>query len=251
VILNGFDDDVRSHVQTSLVEAGVNVMTQAAPRAIEKIGEAFRVTFADGRVVETDLVMAAIGRAPHTAGLGLESAGVELDAVGAIVVDDYSQTNIASIYAVGDVTNRVNLTPIAIREGHAFADTVYGGKPTKVDHAMIPTAVFGHPPVGAVGLTERMARASHDVVHVYKSTFRPMKHVVAGNPERTLMKIVVDGATDRLLGIHIAGQDAPEMIQLAAVAVKAGLTKRQWDETVALHPTAAEELVLMKTREPD
>jgi glutathione reductase (NADPH) len=251
VILNGFDDDVRGHVQASLAEAGVNVMTQAAPAAIERVGAAYRVTFADGRALETDLVMAAIGRTPHTKGLGLETAGVNVDAAGAIVVDAYSQSSAPSVYAVGDVTNRVNLTPIAIREGHAFADTVYGRKPTKVDHATIPTAVFGHPPVGAVGLTERMARASHDVVHVYKATFRPMKHVVAGNPERTLMKIVVDGATDRLLGFHIAGQDAPEMIQLAAVAVKAGLTKRQWDETVALHPTAAEELVLMKTREPD
>jgi glutathione reductase (NADPH) len=250
-ILNGFDDDVRTHVQAALSEAGVQVMTHAVPAAIEKIGDSYRVTFADGRVVETDLVMAAIGRAPHTAGLGLEAAGVAVDAAGAVVVDAYSQTNVASIYAVGDVTNRVNLTPIAIREGHAFADTVYNAKPTTVDHATIPTAVFGHPPVGAVGLTEKMARATHEVVHVYKSVFRPMKHVVAGNPERTLMKLVVDGQSDKILGVHIAGQDAPEMIQLAAIAVKAGLSKRQWDETVALHPTAAEELVLLKTREPD
>ncbi|MBU6371349.1 MAG: glutathione-disulfide reductase [Alphaproteobacteria bacterium] len=250
-ILNGFDDDVRAHVQASLAEAGVNVMTNATPAAIEKVGAAFRVSFADGRSLEVDLVMAAIGRMPHTDGLGLEAAGVQRDAAGAVIVDAYSQTNVPSIYAVGDVTNRVNLTPIAIREGHAFADTVYNNRPTKVDHAMIPTAVFGHPPVGTVGLTEKMARASHDVVHVYKAVFRPMKHVVAGNPERTLMKIVVDGVTDRLLGVHIAGQDAPEMIQLAAVAVKAGLTKAVWDQTVALHPTAAEELVLMKTREPD
>ena len=251
VILNGFDDDVRAHVQHALAEAGVDVRTGVTPTAIEKIGEAYRVSFQTGDEIEVDLVMAAIGRVPYTDGLGLERAGVDRDASGAVVVDAFSQSNVPSIYAVGDVTNRVNLTPIAIREGHAFADTVYNHRPTAVDHATIPTAVFGHPPVGAVGLTESLARASHDVVHVYKATFRPMKHVVAGNAERTLMKIVVDGVNDRILGIHIAGQDAPEMIQLAAVAVKAGLTKAQWDSTVALHPTAAEELVLLRTREPD
>jgi glutathione reductase (NADPH) len=163
-------------------------------------------------------------------------------------VDAYSRTSCPSIWAVGDVTNRVNLTPIAIREGQAFADTEFNGRPTKVDHRDVPTAVFGRPPVGAVGFTEKDARIQFGPVDVYNTTFRPMKHVMAGNDERTLMKIIARAADDRVVGVHIAGADAPEMIQLAAIAVKAGLTKRQWDATVALHPTAAEELVLLREK---
>ena len=153
-----------------------------------------------------------------------------------------------SIYAIGDVTNRMNLTPVAIRDGHAFADTVYKQRPTPVDHRSVPSAVFGRPPIGTVGLGEGDARLSHGEVDIYRTNFRPMRNMLSGNQERTLMKIVVERKTDKLLGVHVAGEDAPEMIQLAAVAVKAGLTKQQWDSTVALHPTAAEELVLMREK---
>jgi len=157
---------------------------------------------------------------------------------------------VENIYAIGDVTNRVNLTPVAIRDGHAFADTVYNKRPTPVDHRSVPSAVFGRPPIGTVGLGEGDARHSHGEIDIYRTNFRPMRNMLSGNQERTLMKLVVDRKTDQLLGVHIAGEDAPEMAQLAAVAVKAGLTKKQWDSTVALHPTAAEELVLMRERVP-
>ncbi len=177
-----------------------------------------------------------------------ERAGVAVDKYGAVVVDEYSRSSVESVYAIGDVTNRVNLTPVAIRDGHAFADTIYNNRPTAVDHRNVPSAVFGRPPIGTVGLGEGDARLSHGEVHVYRTNFRPMRNMISGNQERTLMKLVVDAKTDVLLGVHIAGEDAPEMAQLAAVAVKAGLTKKQWDSTVALHPTAAEELVLMRER---
>jgi glutathione reductase (NADPH) len=192
--------------------------------------------------------MYAIGRNPNTGGLGLERAGVKIDSAGAVIVNEYSQSCVQSIYAIGDVTNRMNLTPVAIRDGHAFADTIYNKRPTPVDHRAVPSAVFGRPPIGSVGLAEADARHSHKVVDIYRTSFRPMRNMLTGNHERTLMKLVVDGANDQLLGVHIAGEDAPEMIQLAAVAVKAGLTKQQWDSTVALHPTAAEELVLMREK---
>jgi len=188
---------------------------------------------------------------PNTAELGLERAGVKLDAAGAVIVDEYSQSNVPSIYAIGDVTNRMNLTPVAIRDGHAFADTIYNNRPTAVDHSTVPSAVFGRPPIGTVGQAESDARRSHGDIDIYRTNFRPMRNMLSGNQERTLMKLVVDRKTDKLLGVHIAGEDAPEMVQLAAVAVKAGLTKTQWDSTVALHPTAAEELVLMRTKIPD
>jgi glutathione reductase (NADPH) len=247
-VLKGFDDDIRTHVQADMQRQGVQIHTQVIFKSIEKTASGLVAHLSNGARIEADVIMAAIGRKPNIAGLGLERAGVELDAQGAIEVDRFSQTNIPSIYAVGDVTNRVNLTPVAIREGHAFADTVFNNKPTAVDHADIATAVFSSPPVGAVGLTEKDARAKFADVHVYKTNFRPMKNILAGNEQRTLMKLVVDGASDRVVGVHIAGPEGPELIQLAAVAVKAGLTKAQWDQTVALHPTAAEELVLLKER---
>jgi glutathione reductase (NADPH) len=249
-ILRGFDDDVRAHVQSEMRCAGIKVTTGTVLRAIELTGGALRCLLTAGDDIDTDVVMCAIGRDPYTVGLGLDRAGVKLDAKGAVVVDKFSQSSVPSIYAVGDVTNRVNLTPVAIREGHAFADTVYNNCPTAVDHTDIPTAVFGAPPVGVVGLTEAEARANQVKVDIYRTTFRPMKHALANNPERTLMKLVVDAGSDRLLGVHIAGRDGPEMIQLAAIAVKAGLTKAQWDSTIALHPTAAEELVLMRQKLP-
>ena len=200
----------------------------------------------DQGMVETDMLMWAIGRDPHSKALGLEEAGVALDKVGAIIVDEYNRTNIPSIYAVGDVTNRVQLTPVAIREGHAFADTVFGGNPRTIDYGSIPTAVFANPPIASVGMTEDEARAAYAEIRVYKSDFRAMKNVLAGRNERALYKMVVDAATDRVVGLHMIGPDSAEILQAAAIAVKAGLTKAAFDDTVALHPSMAEELVLMK-----
>ena len=199
-----------------------------------------------GDAVETDLVLFAIGRVPKTIDLGLDEVGVAMDKDGAIIVDDYNRTNIPSIYAVGDVTNRVQLTPVAIREGHAFADTVFGNNPRTIDYGSIPTAVFANPPIAGVGLTEEEARAMLSDVKVYKSDFRAMKNVLADRHERALYKMIVDGATDKVVGLHLIGPDSAEILQAAAVAVKAGLTKQAFDDTVALHPSMAEELVLMK-----
>ena len=196
--------------------------------------------------IETDLVLWAIGRTPNTKGLGLEAAGVALDADGAVVVDEYNRTNLPSVYAVGDVTNRVQLTPVAIREGHAFADTVFGNNPRTLDYRTIPTAVFSNPPISGVGPTEDEARALYPDLKVYRSDFRAMKNVLADRQERALYKMLVDGATDRVVGLHLIGPDSAEILQAAAIAVKAGLTKAQFDDTVALHPSMAEELVLMR-----
>ena len=193
-------------------------------------------------------MLLATGRRPHTKGLGLESAGVELDGAGAVKVDAHARTNVPSIYAVGDVTNRVNLTPVAIREGHAFADTVFGGKEVVVGYEAIPTAVFTTPEIGTVGMSEEEARAAFAIVDIYSASFRPMKATLSGRAEKTIMKIVVDGATDRVLGVHILGHDAGEMAQLLGIAVKMGATKADFDATMAVHPTAAEELVTMRTR---
>jgi len=190
--------------------------------------------------------MFATGRVPNTDGLGCERAGVEIDERGAVKVDDMNRTTCPSIYAVGDVTNRVQLTPVAIREAQAFADTVFGGKPTKVDYDCIPSAVFSHPPLAGVGLTESEARNRLGSIKIYTSDFRPMKHVLANRNERALYKLVVDNATGRVVGAHMIGPDAPEILQVVAIAVKAGLTKEQFDQTVAIHPTMAEELVLLK-----
>jgi glutathione reductase (NADPH) len=200
----------------------------------------------NGDDVETDLLLFAIGRVPKTKDLGLEAAGVALDADGAVIVDAHNATNVPSIHAVGDVTNRVQLTPVAIREGHAFADSVFGNNPRTIDYSAIPTAVFSNPPIAGVGLTEEEARATLSDVKVYKSDFRAMKNVLAGRNERALYKMIVDGATDKVVGLHLLGPDSAEILQAAAIAVKAGLTKQDFDDTVALHPSMAEELVLMK-----
>ncbi|HTU67226.1 MAG TPA: glutathione-disulfide reductase [Steroidobacteraceae bacterium] len=247
-LLRGFDDDIRSHMHIELERAHVKLRMKSTISKIEANGNARRVTLSNGDVVDADVVLYAIGRDPKTEGLGLERAGVKLDEAGAVIVDEFSKSCVDSVYAIGDVTNRMNLTPIAIRDGHAFADTIYNKRPTPIDHSTVPSAVFGRPPVGCVGLTESDARHSHGAVDIYRTNFRPMRTAFVGNEQRTLMKLVVDAKTDQLLGVHIAGADAPEMIQLAAVAVKAGLTKKQWDSTVALHPTAAEELVLMREK---
>ncbi|MBR1221446.1 glutathione-disulfide reductase [Bradyrhizobium sp. U87765 SZCCT0131] len=251
-ILRGFDDDVRKHVRTEMEKAGIRILTGCTVSRVDREGEAqgtsYASTLSDGTRVASDQVMFAIGRHPNVAGLGLEAAGVALNPKnGGIAVDGYSQTSMPHIYAVGDVTHRVNLTPVAIREGHAFADTVFGKRPVRVDHADIPTAVFTQPEVGTVGLTEAEARAKHSHVDIYKADFRPMKATLSGRDTRVLMKLVVDGLSDRVLGCHIVGPDAGEMIQLVGVAVKLKATKADFDATIAVHPTAAEELVTMRT----
>tara|TARA_R110000868_G_scaffold57591_10_gene177920 strand:- start:15820 stop:17211 length:1392 start_codon:yes stop_codon:yes gene_type:complete len=248
-VLRGFDDDVRSHVHEELVRSGVRVITHAVFTKITDLGDGRkRVDLSNGSHVDADVVMYAIGRDPHVEGLGLETAGVELDERGAVKVDEYSQTTTSNIYAVGDVTNRVNLTPVAIREGAAFAATVFGNHPTAYDHDDIASAVFTQPPVGSVGLSEAEARKRFAQVDIYKTSFRPMKISLTNDASRMLMKLVVDGETDRVLGVHIVGPDAPEMIQLAGIAVKAQLTKAQYDAACAVHPTSAEELVTMSEK---
>jgi glutathione reductase (NADPH) len=246
-ILRGFDDDVRTHVRTEMEARGIEVVLTELIAAIDRNGARYAATLTGGRRIEADRVMFAIGRKPNIAGLGIDRAGVKTGPDGGIEVDAYSRTSTPNIYAVGDVTNRINLTPVAIREGHAFADTVFGGRPTAADHCDVPTAVFSEPEVGAVGLTEAQARAQLPRVDIYKSTFRPLKATLSGSRTRMLMKLVVDGTTDKLKGAHIVGEAAGEMIQLLAVAMKMGATKADLDATMALHPTAAEELVTMRT----
>ena len=245
-ILRGFDGDIRTHVQEEMVKKGIDVQTQNDVTSIKKVGKGFEVSFKNGTRRETSCVMYATGRVPYVQGLGLDTVDVELGSKGEIKVDAYSQTSVDNIYAVGDVTDRSQLTPIAIREGAAFAETVFNNTPLAVDHSNIPTAVFSQPPVGTVGMTEEEARDNKFDVDIYKSVFRPMKHTLSGRDEKTLMKLVVDRQTDKVLGLHIVGPDSGEMIQAFGIAVKMGATKSQFDATVAVHPTAAEELVTMK-----
>ncbi len=247
-ILRGFDDDIRNHLAGEMKKKGVELRTQADVSAIERSGTGVRVTLNDGTGFGAGQIMFATGRIPNVMDLGLDKVGVELTPHYAIKVDEYSRTTVPSIYAVGDVTNRANLTPVAIREGHAFADTVFGGKDVKVDHALIPTAVFSQPEIGTVGLTEAQARESFRAVDIYKTSFRPMKHTLSGRDERMLMKLVVDGETDRVLGCHICGTDAGEMAQLLGISLRLGAKKSDFDATMAVHPTAAEELVTMREK---
>ena len=247
-ILRGFDEDARSYLRDALSASGVVFKFNDMPSKLKKVGEAVRVTLAKGESFEVDQVMLATGRHPNTKGLGLAEIGVRLDGVGAVCVDPYSQSSVSSIYAVGDVTNRVALTPVAIREGHAFADTVFGGKPRAVDHAHIPTAVFTTPELGSVGLTEAEARLKHAIVDVFQTHFRPLKATLCDSCARVFMKIIVDGETDRVLGVHVLAEDAGEMAQLLGIAVKMGATKADFDATVAVHPTSAEELVTLHIR---
>jgi glutathione reductase (NADPH) len=247
-ILRGFDDDLRHHLRVEMEKHGIRVVTSRKITAVEQAGTHFSVHVSDGNHVRADRVLFATGRLPNVAKLGLEQAGVTMGANGGIAVDDYSRTAVSNIYAVGDVTNRLALTPVAIREGHAFADTVFGGKPTKVDHANVPTAVFSEPELGTVGLTETEARARFAQTDIYKAMFKPMKATLSGRDTTVLMKLVVDGTSDRVAGCHILGEGAAEMTQLAAVAVKMGATKADFDATVALHPTAGEELVTMRKK---
>jgi glutathione reductase (NADPH) len=244
-ILRGFDDDLRRGVREAMTRRGVEVICGAALTAIEGTPGALRATLTTGGTIEADQVMLAMGRRSNTHGLGLEAAGVVLDALGAVEIDRFSRSTVENIFAVGDVTNRLNLTPVAIREGHAFADTVFGGRPTAVDHVNVPTAVFSQPEIGTVGLTEARARQLCAKVAIYKTSFRGMRNTLGGRDERSMMKLVVDDESGRVVGCHILGPDASEMAQILAIALKAGATKADFDATVAIHPTAAEELVTL------
>jgi glutathione reductase (NADPH) len=247
-ILRGFDDDVREHLRNEMQSRGITVTCGHTVTEIQKVGGEFVTRLSDKSTIKSDKVMFAIGRHPNVSGFGLERLGIKISSHGGIEVDEFSRTSVANIYAVGDVTNRVNLTPVAIREGHAFADTVFGGKPTPVDHTNVPTAVFSEPEIGVVGLTETQARERLAKLDVYKTIFRPMKATLSGRNTRIFMKLLVDGTTDRVVGCHIVGPDAGELIQVVGVALKAGATKADFDATMAVHPTAAEELVTMREK---
>ncbi|MBL0936549.1 MAG: glutathione-disulfide reductase [Rhizobiaceae bacterium] len=245
-ILGRFDKDLRTALHVEMEAKGIKVLCKEIFTKIEKRadGRLEAHTNAD-RTLVVDQVMLAIGRQPNTSGLGLDTAGVKMGPKGEIVVDDYSRTNVANIYAVGDVTDRVQLTPVAIHEAMCFVDTVYRGKPTKPDHEAVATAVFSQPELGTVGLSEEDAAKKYDELEIYKATFRPMRHTLSGRMEKMVMKLVVDAASRRVVGAHVLGVDAGEMAQLLGIAVKAKLTKEDFDATMAVHPTAAEELVTM------
>jgi glutathione reductase (NADPH) len=247
-ILRGFDDEVRNHLHAEMTKRGIKIITKNIVEGIERVDHGLDVCLSDHEQVMVDAVMFATGRRPNVKNLGLETAGVSLSETGAVAVNEYSRTSVPHIYAIGDVTDRVALTPVAIREGHAFADTVFGGKPTPVDHSSVPTAVFSEPEVGAVGLTEAQACERLPRVDIYKTAFRPMKATLSGRDTRTFMKLVVDGSTDRVVGCHIVGPEAGEMIQLLGIAVRLKATKADFDASMAVHPTAAEELVTMREK---
>lgn len=247
-ILRGFDEDVRDLVQQTMIDDGIKIDLGDVFTEIEKTESGLIGHTRKGRALEAEQIMFAIGRSPHIDGLGLPNIGIELNEKGAIKVDAYSRTSVDNIFAVGDVTDRVNLTPVAIREGHAFADNEFGGKDIQVDHTEIATAVFTTPEIGTVGLSEEEAIKTFPAVDVYKSSFRPMKSILPGRNNKMLMKLIVDAATDRVVGCHIVGPAAGEMSQLVGIAVKMKATKEDFDATMAVHPTAAEELVTM--REP-
>ncbi len=244
-LLRGFDADVRDAVGKGQVLNGIDVKYEQNPVSIKKIGGGLKVTFEDGSQIATDLVMMATGRVPNTAGLGLEKAGVKTQDNGTVIVNEFSKTNKTHIYAVGDVTNRVNLTPVAIREGMAFVETVFKDNKQAYDRTDIASAVFTQPPVGSVGLSEEEARAKHKNVHIHTTDFRPMKNILSGSEHRCFMKMITIGKKQRVVGLHIVGDYAAEIIQAAAIAVKAGLTKADFDATCAVHPTLAEELVTL------
>src|SRR5579872_6227561 len=247
-ILRGFDDDVRAHVRGEMEKEGITIITGCTVTRVDKHAGDFTSHLSSGASIASDQVMFAVGRHPNVANLGLEKTGVAINSRnGGIAVDGFSKSSVDNIYAIGDVTHRLNLTPVAIREGHAFADTVFGEREVRVDHADVPTAVFCQPEVGTVGLTEAQARDKFPRVDIYKSTFRPMKATLSGRDTLVLMKLIVDGATDRVVGCHIVGDGAAEMIQVIGIAVKMKATKADFDATMALHPTAAEELVTMRT----
>jgi glutathione reductase (NADPH) len=247
-ILRGFDTDIRNVLADEIVKKGIDLRTNANPAKIEKNGDGLTVTLENGNVLEADAIMYATGRKPNTEGLGLEAVGVDLKPNGAVVVDGFSQTSIDNIYAVGDVTDRIALTPVAIHEGMAFAETVFGNQPKQPSHENVPSAVFSQPSVGSVGLTEEEARAKVGDVDIYKSRFRPMKQTLTGGSEQAFVKLIVDASTDVVLGAHIIGADAAEIIQGIGIALKCGATKAQFDSTVGVHPSLAEEIVTMREK---
>jgi glutathione reductase (NADPH) len=250
-LLNGFDDDIRVCLAQELRGRGIEIRARTQVTRIDKHEHGVDLATASGGSLSADLVMYATGRKPNTRGMGLAEVGVQLNKANAVAVDEWSRTTMPHIYAIGDVTDRLNLTPVAIAEGRALAETLFNDNPTKIDHANVATAVFSQPPIGTVGLTERRARQIHGAIDVYRARFKPMKHTLSGRDERTLMKLVVDRASDRVLGCHMLGADAPEIIQGLAIAVTCGATKRQFDRTIGIHPTAAEEFVTMRDKVPE
>jgi glutathione reductase (NADPH) len=255
LFLRGFDDDCREFLAEEMIKKGVDLRFNSVVEDIARVEvdgrQTICVDLADRTMIETDLVMYATGRSPNGAGLGLEAAGVATDGNGAVIVDQDWRTSVSNIYAIGDLTDRIQLTPVAIAEGHALADNLFGPAGRQVDYADIPSCVFSQPSLGTVGLTETEARARFDAIDIYKSAFRPMKHTLSGRDERTLMKLVVDRATDRVVGVHMVGPEAGEIIQGLGVALKAGATKAQFDATIGVHPTSAEEFVTMRAPEPE
>ena len=247
-VLRGFDEDIRVYLGQEMRGRGIDIRGSTQVARIAKTAGAYTVHTTDGKEIATDCVMYATGRKPNTKGMGLAEIGVELTRNGAVVVDEWQRSSVPSIYAVGDVTDRINLTPVAIAEGRAIAETLYNNNPMTMDHADVPSAVFSQPPVSVVGLNEEEARKEYGEVDIYQSRFKPMKNTLSGRDERTFMKLVVDARSDRVLGVHMLGVDAPEIVQGLAVAIKCGATKKQFDQTVGIHPSAAEEFVTMRDK---
>jgi glutathione reductase (NADPH) len=250
-LLYGFDDDVRVTLARELRARGIEIHARTEITRIDKRDHGYDLTTAKGDTLSADLVMYATGRRPNTRGIGLDEVGVQLNENGAVIVDSWLRSSVSNIYAVGDVTDRLNLTPVAIAEGRALAETLFNDNPIEMDHANVPTAVFSQPPVATVGMSEHDARQAVGAVDIYRTQFRPMKHTLSGREERTMMKLIVDRRSDRVLGCHMVGADAPEIIQGLAIAIKCGATKRQFDQTVGIHPTAAEEFVTMRDKLPE
>jgi glutathione reductase (NADPH) len=248
LFLRGFDDDIRKTLADEMRKRGVEIKFQTRIIQIEKSGDVLKASLADGSVIEANQILFATGRGSKTPDLGLEKAGVKLKDNGAVIVDEFSKSTVDSVYAIGDCTDRMMLTPVAIAEGMALANTLFNGKPTKPSYLNVPTAVFSTPNCGTVGLTEREARQRGFHVDIYRTLFRPLKHTLTGRDERTMMKLVVDQASDKVLGCHMVGADAGELIQGMAVALNCGATKEQFDQTIGIHPTAAEEFVTMRTK---
>ncbi|HVL56247.1 MAG TPA: FAD-dependent oxidoreductase, partial [Burkholderiaceae bacterium] len=246
--LRGFDEDLRLRLLRELQRRGMQFVTGHEVKRVERSADGYAVALDDGRQLRAELLLNATGRRPNSAGLGLQQVGVEVDPVGAVLTDENCRTRIPSVYAIGDITHRRNLTPVAIAEGRAVVDTLFGGTPRSVDLSTVATAVFTLPPIGTVGMSEAAARKLGVALKIYETEFRPMRSAFAGSPERTYMKLVVAAETDRVLGVHMLGPDAPEIVQSLAVALSCGATKADFDRTIAVHPTAAEEFVLM--REP-
>lgn len=250
-ILRGFDDDVREFLAKELVKKGIDLRTRLNVTRIKKTGDGLTLDLTDGGTLIVDQILFATGRAPNTKDLGLEAAGVATRANGAIIVDEWSRTNVPSIFAVGDVTDRINLTPVAIAEGRAIAETHFNGNPQITDHENVPSAVFSQPPIGTVGLSESDARARYGAVDIYTADFKPMKHTLTGRDERIFMKLIADRTSQVVVGCHMVGADAPEIIQGVGIAIKCGATKAQFDATIGIHPSTAEEFVTMREKRPD